>query len=145
MGSPSAVIVRQESSALQHKDATARSDSERLKAGREDCTMSVNRFANAASPIRGVVADVAPAGAQMTKPVLQSPLGFEDDAESVATRVASTARRRTSSRMFEAGYLDRGESNTKRCGGEVEGKYDAEIEMKEKQRKGNQIVHNTRV
>ena len=145
MGSPSAVIVRQESSALQHKDATARSESERLKAGREDCTMSVKRFANAASPIRGVVADVAPAGAQMTKPASQSPLGFVDDTESAVTRVASIARRRTLSRMFEAGYLDRGESNTKRCGGEVEGKYDAEIEMKEKKRKENQIVLNTRV
>lgn len=101
MGSPSAVIVRQDSSALQHKDATARSDSERLKAGREDCTMSVKRFANAASPICGVVADVAPAGAQTTKPVLQSPLAFEDDTESAVTRVASIARRRTLSRMSE--------------------------------------------
>jgi hypothetical protein len=105
MGRPSAVIVRQESSALQHKDATAREESERLKDGKEECTMSAKRLGKAASPIRGVVAVVAPAGAQITKPVSQSPLEFRDDTESAVARIASTAKRMAGGRMFESRYF----------------------------------------
>jgi hypothetical protein len=82
MGRARAVIVRQDRSALQHNEATARSEieRERLLAGKDDSTMSVKRFWKAASPICGVVADEAPGGAQMTKPVLQLPFELRDDA-----------------------------------------------------------------
>jgi hypothetical protein len=97
--------VRQERSALQHNEATCRSDSARLLAGKDDSTMSVNRFWKAASPICGVVADVAPGGAHITKPVLQSPSEFKDDTESAVPRVASIARRRNSGRIMIAGSV----------------------------------------
>jgi hypothetical protein len=97
MGRPRAVIVRQDSRALQHNEATARSEIERarLLAGKDDSTMSVKRFWKAASPICGVVAEVAPGGVQMTKPLLQSPFGLRDDAESAIARAANIAKRRT--------------------------------------------------
>ena len=82
---------------MQHNDATARSDSgsERLLAGSEDSTMSTKRSWKAGSPICGVVADVAPGGAQMTKPVSQPPSEFRDDTALAVARDAIVARRKT--------------------------------------------------
>jgi hypothetical protein len=95
MGRPRAVIVRQDRRALQHSEATARPEigSDRLLAGKDDSTMSVKRFWKAASPICGVVADVAPGGVQITKPVLQSPFELRDDVESAVARAANIAKR----------------------------------------------------
>ncbi len=97
MGRPRAVIVRQDRRTLQHSEATARSEieRERLLAGKDDSTMSVKRSWKAASPIWGVMADVAPGGVQMTKPVLQSPFDVRDDAESAVTRAANIAKSTT--------------------------------------------------
>jgi hypothetical protein len=97
MGRPRTVIARQDRRALQHNEATARSEMERerLLAGKDDSTMSVKRFWKAASPICGVVADVAPGGVQMTKPVLQSPFELREDAESAVARAANIAKRTT--------------------------------------------------
>lgn len=89
------MIVRQDRRALQHNEATARSDieRERLLAGKDDSTMSVKRFWKAASPICGVVAEVAPGGVQRTKPLLQSPFKLRDDAEAAVARAANIAKR----------------------------------------------------
>ena len=94
------MIVKHDRSALQHKEATARSDNERLLGGKDDSTMSVKRFWKAASPMCGVVAEVAPAGAQTTYPLSQPPLEFKDDTESAVAPVASIMRRRASRRML---------------------------------------------
>jgi len=93
-------MVRQDSKALQHKDATARSDSERLNVGKEECTISVKRFWKAASPICGVTPELAPGGAQIENPVSQSPLEFTDETESADTRIAMAAISRIADRML---------------------------------------------
>lgn len=69
--------------------------------------MLVKRFGKAASPICGVVADVAPGGAQTTNPVSQSPLEFNDDTEPSVARIASTTSKRTSGLMLIAIIVER--------------------------------------
>ena len=104
--------MRHERRALQHNEATVRSAKERLLGGKDDSTMSTKRFWNAASPICGVVAVVAPAGAQTTYPLSQPLLESKDDDEPAVAPVTSIARRRASRRMLIAGDVGEGVLNT---------------------------------
>jgi hypothetical protein len=66
-------IVRQERDEVQHSEAVDLPDRDRLLAGSDDSTISTKRFWKSEPPICGVVADVAPGGAQTVNPALQEP------------------------------------------------------------------------
>jgi hypothetical protein len=65
-------IVRQEREEIQHNDAVPLIDMKRLFVGRDEETMSANRFWNAGSPTFGVNLEVAPGGLQSVRPSPQS-------------------------------------------------------------------------
>jgi hypothetical protein len=58
---------------VQHNEAVDLPDRDRLLAGSDDSTMSTKRFWKSELPICGVVADVAPGGAQIVNPASQEP------------------------------------------------------------------------
>jgi len=66
-------IVRQERDEVQHSEAVVLPDRDRLLAGSDDSTISTKRFWKSELPICGVVADVAPGGAQIVNPRSQEP------------------------------------------------------------------------
>ncbi len=115
-------MVKQESRALQHSEATALSDSERLLGGSEDWTMSTKRFWKAASPICGVVVDVEPGGAQITNPSAQPPAASKEDTEPAIVLVARVARRRTFRRMLVLNVLNERSRGARRARGWQENK-----------------------
>jgi hypothetical protein len=58
---------------VQHNEAVGLPDRDRLLAGSDDSTISTKRFWKSELPICGVVADVAPGGAQIVNPASQEP------------------------------------------------------------------------
>ena len=58
---------------MQHNEAVDLPDRDRLLAGSDDSTISTKRFWKSELPICGVVADVAPGGAQIVNPASQEP------------------------------------------------------------------------
>ncbi len=89
--------MRHEREEMQHSDAEDLADKEgerlELLDGRLELTISTNKSLNCASPILGVVSDVAPGGAQIVKPAPHSCLASALDGDGVAiTVVASRAK-----------------------------------------------------